>query len=196
MNRDGAGGAHALASSLGVDIAAVTDLIAALRSQGVTVATAESVTGGLIAGVLTAVPGSSAVVRGGLVAYATDLKHTVAGVDPDLLATVGAVHPAVARQLAAGARRVCGARWGIGITGVAGPDRQDGHPVGTVHTCLISDDVLTERTDGYPGDRAGVRAAAVRGAISMLTAAARRSGAQQWDDAGGIPGNTDGGPVR
>lgn len=162
-----------LTAALGVDDEALRELIAALRVAGITVATAESLTGGLIAGVLTSVPGASAVVRGGLVVYATDLKDTLAGVDPALLADVGAVHPEVGRQLAVGARLRCGAQWGIGITGVAGPDPQDGQPVGTVHTCLIGDGLLMQRSDRHEGDRAQVRAAAVRGALAMLTAAAR-----------------------
>src|SRR5690606_17574795 len=104
--------------------------------RGQTVATAESLTAGLLCAVLTEVPGASAVVRGGLVVYATDLKAGLAGVDRQLLAERGAVDPEVARQLAAGARERCGADWGVGLTGVAGPDPQDGVAPGTVHTGL------------------------------------------------------------
>ncbi|MCC5698600.1 CinA family protein, partial [Klebsiella pneumoniae] len=111
----------------------VADVLEQLRQRGQTVATAESLTAGLLCAVLTEVPGASAVVRGGLVVYATDLKAGLAGVDRQLLAERGAVDPEVARQLAAGARERCGADWGVGLTGVAGPDPQDGVAPGTVH---------------------------------------------------------------
>src|SRR5215217_472277 len=103
-----------------------TDIIAELTKRGQTVATAESLTAGLVCVRLTDVPGSSAVVRGGLVVYATELKASLAGVDAELLKKYGPVHPEVALQLAEGARRRCGADWGLGLTGVAGPDGQNG----------------------------------------------------------------------
>nr|WP_245599444.1 CinA family protein [Nakamurella lactea] len=109
-------------------LAALIDELTAAR---LTVATAESLTGGLLTAALTSVPGSSAVVRGGLVVYATDLKHTLAGVDPGLLAAHGPVHPEVAAALADGARRSCDALIGVGLTGVAGPDAQGGVSPGT-----------------------------------------------------------------
>lgn len=162
-----------LVAAVGLDPAVLTDLIAACRTAGTTIATAESLTAGLIAAVLTSVPGASAVVRGGLIVYATELKHTLAGVDRELLADVGAVHPEVARQLAAGARRRCGATVGLGITGVAGPDPQDGRPVGTVHLCVDHDGHRIESVDLFTGDRAAIRAASVRRAVELLTAAVR-----------------------
>jgi nicotinamide-nucleotide amidase len=161
-----------LAAACGLDEAELTRLVGTLAAAGRTVATAESLTGGLIAAVLTAVRGASAVVRGGLVVYATELKATLAGVDEDLLARVGAVHPEVARQLAAGARARCGASLGIGITGVAGPDPQDGIDVGTVHVCVDAADGRWESTARFEGDRAAIRAASVRRALALLTAAA------------------------
>ena len=82
------------------------------------------------------VPGASAVLRGGVVAYATDVKGSVLGVPADLLEAHGAVHPAVAAAMAAGAARLLGAVWGVATTGVAGPAEQDGHPVGTVHVAV------------------------------------------------------------
>ena len=106
--------------------------VAALREEGLTVATAESLTGGLIGAALTSVPGSSAAYRGGVVAYATDLKHGLLGVDAGLLGRVGAVHPDVARAMAEGVRQRLGADYGVAVTGVAGPDPQDGAPPGTV----------------------------------------------------------------
>lgn len=144
-------------------------VIAALRRRGETVATAESLTGGLVCAELTSVPGSSAAVRGGLIVYATDLKATLAGVADHILERHGAVHPAVAAQLATGARLRCAADWGIGLTGVAGPDPQDGVAPGTVYIALAGPcNVLDVRKTGLAGDRAGVRAAAVGTALAML----------------------------
>lgn len=155
-------------AGLGLAPDRLADLVGGLRAARLTVATAESLTGGLIAAVLTSVPGASAVVRGGFVVYATELKHTLAGVATTLLAEVGAVHPEVARELAAGARRRCGASLGIGITGVAGPDPQDGRPVGTVFTCVDRGDRRWEAADRFDGDRARIRAASVRRALELL----------------------------
>jgi len=159
-----------LADTLGVPVDELADLVAALRTRGETVATAESLAGGLVAAALTSVPGSSAVVRGGLVVYATELKTHLAGVDPGPLAEHGPVHPLVAEQLAEGARRTCGASWGIGLTGVAGPDPQDGIEPGVVHLAVAGADGTTVHTIGVDGNRHQVRAAAVRAAFDLLRA--------------------------
>lgn len=103
-----------------------------LRARHETVAVAESLTGGLVAAALTDTPGASATFRGGLTVYATDLKASLAGVSADLLERKGAVDPEVAIELARGVRTRLGASWGVGVTGVAGPDPQDGRAVGTV----------------------------------------------------------------
>ena len=152
-----------------MDAEGLTELIGALSEKGETVATAESLTGGLVAALLTSVPGSSAVVRGGLVVYATPLKHELAGVDAGLLAEHGPVHPDVAAQLADGARKACGATWGIGLTGVAGPDPQDGVEPGVVHIGVSGPDAAEVRTIGFDGNRHQVRAAAVRTALDLLS---------------------------
>ncbi|WP_188986290.1 CinA family protein [Saccharopolyspora thermophila] len=146
-------------------MSAVAALLDALRRRGETVATAESLTAGLVAAALTDVPGASDVVRGGLVVYATDLKAELAGVDRDLLAQHGAVHPRVAEMLADGARRRCGAHWGLGLTGVAGPDPQDGVMPGTVHLGFAGPGGVEVRSVRLDGDRYSVRAAAVRVAL-------------------------------
>lgn len=159
-----------LAEALGVDAGGLSELIEALRTRGETVATAESLTGGLVAALLTSVPGSSAVVRGGLVVYATPLKHQLAGVDDVLLAEHGPVHPAVAAQLADGARAVCGSTWGVGLTGVAGPDPQGGIEPGVVHVGVSGPSAAEVRTIGYEGNRHQVRAAAVVAALDLLRA--------------------------
>ncbi|WP_189054238.1 CinA family protein [Longimycelium tulufanense] len=144
-------------------------LVGLLRDRGETVATAESLTAGLVCAVLTAVPGASAVVRGGMVVYATDLKARLAGVDPELLAERGAVDRDVAAQLAAGARDRCGASWGLGLTGVAGPDGQDGVAPGTVHIGIAGPNGTSVRTVTLGGNRQAVRAGAVRVALRALS---------------------------
>lgn len=161
-----------LAETVGVDPAGLTELVELLTTRGETVATAESLTGGLVAALLTSVPGSSAVVRGGLVVYATPLKHELAAVDDELLAEHGPVHPDVAAQLADGARVVCGATWGIGLTGVAGPDPQDGIEPGVVHIGVSGSSAAEVRTIGVDGNRHQVRSAAVVAALDLLRALA------------------------
>ncbi|WP_407649723.1 CinA family protein [Goodfellowiella coeruleoviolacea] len=155
-------------TGLGLAADRVAALVRALRERGQTVAAAESLTGGLVTAALSAIPGASAVLRGGLVVYATDLKHALAGVAADLLAEHGAVHPEVAAQLAAGARQRCGADWGLGLTGVAGPDPQDGVAPGTVHLALAGPGVATQRTLVLPGERRVIRAGAVAAALDLL----------------------------
>ncbi|MFD7437654.1 CinA family protein [Streptomyces sp. NPDC059861] len=113
-----------------------TEVVRLLTVRGETVAVAESLTGGLVAAELTAVPGASKAFRGSVTAYATELKNELLGVDATLLAQRGAVDPQVAAQMAAGVRKALGADWGIATTGVAGPDPQDGQPVGTVFVAL------------------------------------------------------------
>jgi nicotinamide-nucleotide amidase len=112
------------------DVAA--ELVELLLTRGSTLATAESLTGGLVGAAITAVPGCSAVYRGGVVSYATELKATLLDVDRALLDEVGAVHPKVARAMAEGAARRLGADYAVATTGVAGPSSQDGKPPGTV----------------------------------------------------------------
>jgi nicotinamide-nucleotide amidase len=162
-------GRNPLAETLGVDADVLAELVGALRKRNETVATAESLTGGLVAALLTSVPGSSAVVRGGLVVYATELKTELAGVAADALAEHGPVHPLIAAQLAAGARDRCGATWGIGLTGVAGPDPQGGIEPGVVHVAVSGADSSEVRTIGIEGNRHQVRAAAVRTALDLLS---------------------------
>ncbi|MER5260281.1 MULTISPECIES: CinA family protein [unclassified Streptomyces] len=116
------------------------EVLRLLQARGETLAVAESLTGGLVAAEVTAVPGASRVFRGSVTAYATELKHEVLGVDGTLLAERGAVDAEVALQMAAGVRKVMGADWGIATTGVAGPDPQDGQAVGTVFVAIDGPD--------------------------------------------------------
>lgn len=139
-----------------------------LGARGATVATAESLTAGLVAATLARIPGASAVLRGGLIVYATDLKTSLAGVDAALLAEHGAVHPAVAAQLAEGARVRCGADFGLGLTGVAGPDPQDGVDPGTIFVAVAAADGVNTRRHEIAGERNTVRTAAVLAAITQM----------------------------
>ncbi|MBF6296696.1 nicotinamide-nucleotide amidohydrolase family protein [Nocardia amamiensis] len=152
------------------------DLVRALVTVRQTVATAESLTAGLLAATIAGVPGASAVLRGGLVVYSTDLKHSLAGVDADVLATEGPVAASTAEQLAVGARSRCAADWGVGLTGVAGPDSQDGHPVGTVFLGIagpVHSEVVRLK---LPGDRWTIRIGATRTAVSELLRCVRETG--------------------
>ena len=139
-----------------------------LLARGQTLAVAESLTGGALGAALTGVPGVSTTFRGGVVAYATDLKAGLLGVDPSLLAERGAVDGLVAAAMATGVRTRLGATWGLATTGVAGPDPQDGHPPGEVYVAVAGPaGGRTDRLD-LPGDRAAVRAAAVQAALLLL----------------------------
>ncbi|MFC9896254.1 CinA family protein [Nocardia sp. NPDC127579] len=144
------------------------DLVRELVLREQTVATAESLTAGLLSAAIAGVPGASAALRGGLIVYATELKHTLAGVDADLLRTDGPVAARTAEQLAVGARTRCDATWGCGLTGVAGPDSQDGHPVGTVFLGVSSpwhSEVIRLQLQG---DRWTIRIAATDIAVREL----------------------------
>ncbi|MGP7961333.1 CinA family protein [Sanguibacter sp. A247] len=143
-------------------------LLAAAKERGLTIGVAESLTGGLLCSELVGPPGASDVVRGGVVAYATDVKSSVLGVDPHLLATRGPVDAEVARQMALGAARVLSARCGLATTGVAGPGPQGGIPAGRVHIAACLDGVVTERRLDLPGERGAVRERAALGAIELL----------------------------
>lgn len=140
--------------------------------QGVLIAVAESLTAGLVAGTVASVPGASQVLRGGVVAYATELKTTLLGVDEDLLARGGAVQAEVAVAMAAGVAGRLGASYGVATTGVAGPDPQDGQPPGTVFVAVHGPRGarVEGRTgaDALPGGRAEVRWLTVELALRLL----------------------------
>jgi len=139
----------------------------------VTLAVAESLTGGLLAAALTTIPGASAVFRGGVVAYATDLKNSLLGVPAELLDRHGAVHPAVAAAMAEGACRRMAAAVGAATTGVAGPDPADGHPVGTVHIAVCAGGHTTALALSLSGDRGQIRSATVAESLSLLVTVLR-----------------------
>jgi PncC family amidohydrolase len=143
-------------------------IITRLTGAGQTVAVAESLTGGLLAAALVEIPGASAAFRGGVVAYATDLKATLLGVPQPLLDRYGAVHPDVAAAMARGAADRLGASFGVATTGVAGPDPQDGQPVGTVHIAVSGAHGVTGRACAFAGGRDSIRHQSVLGALRLL----------------------------
>lgn len=140
-----------------------------LRTRGQTLAIGESLTGGLVAAAITALPGASQAFRGSVTAYATGVKRDVLGVDGALLDSQGAVTPEVARQLATGARALLSADWGVGTTGVAGPEPQDGKPVGTAYVAVAAPgrDAVAQRLS-LTGDRSAIQTSTVRAVLILL----------------------------
>jgi nicotinamide-nucleotide amidase len=132
------------------------------------VAVAESLTGGLVAAAFTDVSGASLVLRGGVVAYATDVKARVLDVDEVLLARAGSVDAEVAEQMAAGVRSLMGATYGLSTTGVAGPDPVDDKAVGTVYVAVVGPGASRVKALDLAGDRSGIRAQSVRAVLELL----------------------------
>ncbi len=128
---------------------------------------AESLTGGMVTSSLVDVPGASAVLRGGIVAYATDLKSILLGVDPVLLAEGGPVDPDVARQMAAGVCAATGADVGLSTTGVAGPEAQDGKEPGLVYVAVATPRAVRVHEVHLTGGRGAVRAQAAREVLAL-----------------------------
>jgi len=168
---------------LGEIEAASRELGAALRARGLTIATAESCTGGAVAAALAAIPGASEYLRGGVVAYSAAVKVALLGVSDAIIEGDGVVSAACARAMARGARAACGADIGIATTGIAGPGGgEPGKPVGTVFMAVsyVSNvegatalegmtalESTTAREMFYTGDRAAIIAAATRDALGM-----------------------------
>jgi PncC family amidohydrolase len=159
-------GASAAAGDAARELAA--QILDRLRDAGHTVAVAESLTGGLVAAALTDVPGASAVFRGAVVAYATELKAALLGVDSLMLARHGAVYPPVAAAMAEGVRARLGATYGVATTGVAGPEPSDGQPVGTAHIAVSATDDTVVRTIALTGNRHEIRRLTVEHALGLL----------------------------
>jgi nicotinamide-nucleotide amidase len=143
-------------------------IIELLTQRRQTVAVAESLTGGLLGAAITTVPGASVVFRGGVIAYATDLKAALLGVPKALLADRGAVDPEVAGAMAAGIRDRLGAAIGVATTGVAGPDPQDGKPPGTVHIAVRAGGGPVIQTLALSGGRDEIRGAPVERSLRLL----------------------------
>lgn len=149
------------------------DLVAALTARGWSLGVAESLTGGALAAEIVSVPGASATLLGGVVAYATPVKESLLGVDAALLDEHGPVHAMVAEQMATGVRTAVAiagrpADVGLSTTGIAGPDSPDGQPVGTVHIGVATPAGVRAHAFLFPGDRASIRAQAVDAAIETL----------------------------
>jgi nicotinamide-nucleotide amidase len=146
---------------------AAAELVRLLTVRGETLA---------VAAEITTVPGASKVFRGSVTAYATELKHELLGVDATLLAQSGAVDPQVAAQMAVGVRKALGADWGLATTGVAGPEPQDGKPVGTVFVAVDGPFGAHSGSAGggkvealrLNGDRAEIRMESVRSVLALL----------------------------
>jgi PncC family amidohydrolase len=144
-------------------------IVERLTALGQTVATAESCTGGLIAYRITDAPGSSACFPGGFVTYSNAAKCALVDVDPETLAQYGAVSEAVARQMAEGCRRVLGATWGIGVTGIAGPSGGTAEkPVGLVFIAVSGEADTVVSRNVFSGDRIEIREQSGRKALNML----------------------------
>lgn len=146
-------------------------VLEAARAGGVTVGTAESCTGGLVAATLIDVPGSSSVVRGGVVSYAIPVKHEVLGVSSDILddPALGAVSAECAGQMACGARRMLGCDIAVSVTGIAGPGGEEpGKPVGTVWFGCSGGDSTVTVLRVFSGSRSDVRHKAVATALELL----------------------------
>ncbi|MET9469087.1 CinA family protein [Streptomyces sp. NPDC006544] len=177
----GAGGAAGDTGTLAADV------LRLLAESDDTVAVAESLTGGMVAAELTAVPGASRSFRGSVTAYATELKHRVLGVDAELLAAEGAVNAQVAQEMAAGVRRVLDASWGIATTGVAGPDPQDGQPVGTVFVAVEGPGGRKTARLRLNGSREEIRRESARTVLELLASELRENlRGQDTEQNGGI----------
>jgi PncC family amidohydrolase len=148
---------------------AATDVVDLLRARGATLATAESLTGGRLAALVTAVPGASAVYLGGVVSYATSVKVDVLGVPPEVVERHGVVSGECARAMAHGAMRLTGATYAVSTTGVAGPDLQEGKPVGTVYVALVGADG-SDLIIGMelPGDREAIQERTCHEALAAI----------------------------
>ena len=147
---------------------AATEVVRLLRLRGATAASAESLTGGRLAALLTEIPGSSEVFRGGVVAYATDVKIAVLDVPEAVVEQHGVVSAECARAMARGVRRLTGATYGVSTTGVAGPDEQEGKPVGTVYVGVAGPDGDSAVALELVGDRATIQDRTCREAVLAL----------------------------
>lgn len=139
------------------------------RLKGKRLATAESLTGGLIGGTITAVPGASKVYAGGIISYTNEVKHSLLGVPTELLDRLGAVSGPVAQAMAEGARNVLDADVAVSVTGLAGPDGDEfGHSVGTVFIGYADENKALNREYHFSGDRESVRNQTIQATMELL----------------------------
>ena len=155
------------------------NVLAELNRRGETLASAESLTGGMVGQLLTDVPGASTSYLGGVISYATRLKATLAGVDAATLSDLGPVAGRTAAEMARGVAQRCDADWGVSTTGVAGPEAQDIHPVGQVFVAVSNQagDLLRVKELSLQGERAAIRQQAAGAALALLSDALGLSGA-------------------
>ena len=150
------------------------DVHALLRDRGATLGTAESLTGGRLAALLTTVPGSSETYVGGVVSYATSVKTEVLGVPPEVVETYGVVSAECARAMATGARRVTGATYAVSTTGVAGPEGQEGKEPGTVFVGISGPGLLEAIELDLEGERTSIQEGTCAQALEALAAILER----------------------
>ena len=161
-------------------------VLAELGRRGETLASAESLTGGMVGQLITDVSGASASYLGGVISYATRLKTTLAGVDSATLAELGPVASRTAAEMARGVAQRCDADWGIATTGVAGPEAQAGHPVGQVFVAVShqADGVFRVKELMFFGERATIRQQAAVAALTLLAdALGLNESSREADDA-------------
>ena len=145
-----------------------SECIAVLTERDETVATAESLTAGLISATLATVPGASAVLRGGIAAYASEVKVSVLGVDAEVVEKHGVISGECAVAMAEAARDLFRAAWAVAATGVAGPDRQEGRPVGTVYVAVAGRRSVVAEELSLSGERQAIRDDTVAAALRLL----------------------------
>jgi PncC family amidohydrolase len=158
----------------GPEHALATEVVAALTARGSTVATAESLTGGMLASLLTSVPGASACVVGGVVSYATRVKQDLLGVPEDVVDRHGVVSGECAAAMAVGVRTLLAVDLGVATTGVAGPDLQEGKPAGTVWIAVATAEGTEVSLLALTGDRDAIRRGTCRAALELVLAVLRR----------------------
>lgn len=157
----------------------LAELVAAAAAANITVATAESLTGGMVAATIVQIPGSSAMLQGGVIAYQNSVKERLLGVPAELLRDKGAVDPEVACAMALGVCEAAGARIGISTTGVAGPEPHQGKDVGHVYIGVAFDGEAQSYEYHFGGDREMIRIAATQEAISLLEQVVKAAGEQK-----------------
>ncbi len=167
------------------------DIVEIAGTQGWTIGVAESLTGGLVAAALISVPAASAVVRGGLVTYAADLKCSVLGVPEDVISQHGTVSQQCAEAMSRGACQVLGAMFSVSTTGVAGPDSSEGQPPGTVHLAVTArvegrEEVTVHQALHTRGSRSDIRANATQAGLSLLLTTLRAHGRPAQSEGGGV----------
>jgi PncC family amidohydrolase len=146
-----------------------TVLIKRCIEKKLTLAVAESCTGGGLGALLTSVPGASTVFKGGVICYADEIKRRLLNVPEEVLESEGAVSQACAEAMARGARTLCGTDLAVAITGIAGPSgATDEKPVGLVYLCAVTEDAVLSSGKKFEGDRAAIRKQAMDEALALL----------------------------